>query len=552
MTNPPHDLDAERSVLGALVTVPGLLDTLDLDPQDFYEPVHERIFNAVRECWSEHHAVDPILLKDELVREGDRLPEVGGLTYLGDLVAAAPVAGDAEAHAAIVKRCAAARRTLQALTQAQQRIESGADPAEALAAVSTVPPTSTSAPRVVDHLITEFRAERPTFAWADRWLTNSLAIVSGRGGAGKSTYVLDKLAKATKGALPGEYQGNPVHVGLVGNIEDGAGPARLRLQAAGADTDLVHVPEFFGDDGQPEPFHIGHISTLQKYIEDHHLKIVMLDLINNLIHDDRKASDVRKVFPPLNQVAYATNCAIVGINHFRKSGGLGSDLMAGSAALRDNTRSLILMAEAEDGKRIATLDKLNLSTHQGESWEFSLQSVTIPDDNKQPTEIATVVELGESSTSVQEVVNRKIAEAAGQDDGGPTHPPAQQFIIDYLASHGGRALSSEIIAAGAEDGFSSKELSKARWGCKNPMIAYKKHGVPPNQTTTWSTDSTTDSTDSTFQRRESLESLESVEAKVTDLRTRQPVATCSVCGQPMTITEPGQTTHPGCEPGGAA
>lgn len=44
----------------------------------------------------------------------------------------------------------------------------------------------------------------------------------------------------------------------------------------------------------------------------------------------------------------------------------------------------------------------------------------------------------------------------------------------------------------------------------------------------------------------------SSQAPITDLRTRQPVATCAVCHEAMKVVEPGQTTHPGCEPGGAA
>lgn len=146
MTATPHDDDAEKAVLGALLSGADLLDSAGLEVQDFYKPVHERVFRAMQACWSERHALDSIVLKDELIRAGDRLPEVGGLTYLVDLVDAAPVAGDAEAHIEILKRHAAARRALEAIGRAQQRIEQGADPAEALADLGSVE-TSPSGPK---------------------------------------------------------------------------------------------------------------------------------------------------------------------------------------------------------------------------------------------------------------------------------------------------------------------------------------------------------------------------------------------------------------------
>lgn len=335
--------------------------------------------------------------------------------------------------------------------------------------------------RVTDRLLSGFRAERPVYAWADRWLANAVAIVSGRGGCGKTTYVLDKLAKATVGTLPGIYQDRPVPVALVGPLEDGAGQAKLRMTAAGADLGKVHIPEFYDEDGVPEPFDIAHLETLKEYIADHSIRLVMLDMLNTLIRDDSKRADVKQVLPLLNQAAYETGCAIIGINHFRKSGGLGSDLMAGSAALRDHTRSLVLIAKDDEGKRIATLDKLNLSTHEGESWQFTLESIPVLDDYGDPTDIAKVVELGESDENVETVVNRMINKATATGGGDQDErTEAEAWLEDYLTANPG--VESKTAKAAERKALGCTERTIQRAAQALGVVA-ESHGFP--RMTTW-------------------------------------------------------------------
>lgn len=403
-----------------------------------------------------------------------------------------------------------------------------------------------------DHRLSEFRAERPLYAWRDRWLTDALGIVSGRGGAGKTTYTLDKLALATVGKLPGEYLRQPMHVALVGALEDGTGAAKLRMTAAGADLDMVHVPKFFRD-GIPESFTMSHLDDLMKFITDHEIKFVMFDLLNSLIRDDTKRSDVVKVLPFLNEAAHETKCAIIGINHFRKSGGIGGDLMSGSAAIRDNTRSLILMAKNENGERVATLDKLNLSLHEGESWKFDLKSVTVQDDNGMPTDIGSVVELGTSNENVETIVNRLISNSApGQDSDG--HNEIQEFILGFLADHGGSATSREVIDAARADGFTEQRIKDARRRCKDPSITSTPRGSGNDRSYLWSLAKPVGGTEKSIGGIGGVPveppPMPPMASPMTEIRSRQSL--CSVCGQPMAVFEPGQTTHPGCSPVGAA
>src|SRR5437764_14951368 len=59
---PPQDLDAEESVLGAMLLSPNAISTVAeiLDPEDFYRRSHGQVYDVIRSMFAEGHAVDPI------------------------------------------------------------------------------------------------------------------------------------------------------------------------------------------------------------------------------------------------------------------------------------------------------------------------------------------------------------------------------------------------------------------------------------------------------------------------------------------------------------
>ncbi len=68
----PHNLEAERSVLGAiLLHEERLIDaTMVIDPSDFFREAHQRIFSAMRNLAARGDAIDLVTLKEELGRAG--------------------------------------------------------------------------------------------------------------------------------------------------------------------------------------------------------------------------------------------------------------------------------------------------------------------------------------------------------------------------------------------------------------------------------------------------------------------------------------------------
>ncbi len=101
---PPQNLDAEVSVLGALMVAPNLIAgvTEVLQPQHFYRRSHQLIYEVVEHLYSRGEPVDPITVSEELSNRA-ALELVGGKAYVHSLVAAVPAATNARYYAEIVR-----------------------------------------------------------------------------------------------------------------------------------------------------------------------------------------------------------------------------------------------------------------------------------------------------------------------------------------------------------------------------------------------------------------------------------------------------------------
>ncbi len=100
----PHDLEAEKSVLGAMLLDDEALfiATKMLGVEDFYMLGHGDIFEAMRSLFSENKPVDHITLSDELNSRG-QLDAVGGVSYLAELSNAVGLVAHVKSYCEIVK-----------------------------------------------------------------------------------------------------------------------------------------------------------------------------------------------------------------------------------------------------------------------------------------------------------------------------------------------------------------------------------------------------------------------------------------------------------------
>jgi len=115
----PQNLEAERSVLGAILLDPASVSLVVpiVKPDDFFPDAHRRIFGAMMELSERSAEIDVLTLKEELDRNG-AVEKIGGASYLTSLLDHVPDVGNVEHYARIVKE----KSTLRRLIRTGQRI----------------------------------------------------------------------------------------------------------------------------------------------------------------------------------------------------------------------------------------------------------------------------------------------------------------------------------------------------------------------------------------------------------------------------------------------
>ncbi len=109
----PHNLEAERSVLGAILVHNDAFNLAAqvIDSRDFYRDAHRRIFDKMVMLNERNQAIDFVTLKEELSRAGE-IDEVGGPAYVAALADGVPRATNVEYYARIVKEKATLRNLI--------------------------------------------------------------------------------------------------------------------------------------------------------------------------------------------------------------------------------------------------------------------------------------------------------------------------------------------------------------------------------------------------------------------------------------------------------
>jgi len=132
---PPHNLEAEQSVLGAILladtTLYGLVINEGLKPEHFYREQHATIYRAMLRLYEESREIDVLTVTEELKQTGE-LEQVGGPAMVDALAGAAPAAGNVREYARIVQSNALLRRLLTTTQQIQANVWNHEAPAREL------------------------------------------------------------------------------------------------------------------------------------------------------------------------------------------------------------------------------------------------------------------------------------------------------------------------------------------------------------------------------------------------------------------------------------
>lgn len=215
---PPHDLDAEAAVLSAVMLDPAALDrVVDLKPEYFYSEAHRRIFEACLELRQSGQPVDVVQVGSWL-KDRQRLAQVGGMGYLGEILDAAPVVANVAAYGQIIHEKYRIRQLILACQKVSaQGYGDYGDPQSfidgAEQAIYNIARTSSkqSTERLLDVMKKSFKRLNDAVARGDRITgvptgfdrfdrmtaglhEGDLTIVAARPGMGKTSFVLNVAA----------------------------------------------------------------------------------------------------------------------------------------------------------------------------------------------------------------------------------------------------------------------------------------------------------------------------------------------------------------------
>lgn len=285
-------------------------------------------------------------------------------------------------------------------------------------------------------------------------------IVAGKGGEGKTTFMLDLAAKGSRGELAGDLSGKKISTIIIGPEDDWETAMVPRLVGAGADLDRIYQIEVKAETNELTmtrsiKFPLD-VDMITEAIRETGAKMIIVDPAPSLMHGDmNKAQDVRSSYEPLIAVAQREELALVLINHFGKGGGSVSSKLSGSHAWRDLTRSYLAFAtDEETGERIFSQDKGNY-TKGLNSYKFSLESVDVQTDDGDTANVAKVNFMGLTTQTVDEIINRESMDESGGSD-------CDEWLMKFLDRVPYEFLAADLMKAAQKEGFSPASVKRSK------------------------------------------------------------------------------------------
>lgn len=208
---PPHSIEAEEAVLGAvLIDNSVLLQVADIvSPTDFYRERHRKVFQAMLDLSRREQPIDLVVLADRLLARSE-LADIGGASYLAELLERVPTAAHAVAYAQIVRKDSDRRRVIGIATDIAREVAENAAPLEEYLTDRVAPLLETlgdgatpSVPALVVETMAKIEARVEGRGPAllstglidldhllgGGWVPGNFALVGGRASMGKSSFL---------------------------------------------------------------------------------------------------------------------------------------------------------------------------------------------------------------------------------------------------------------------------------------------------------------------------------------------------------------------------
>jgi archaellum biogenesis ATPase FlaH len=371
---PPQNLEAEQSVLGAILLDNDAINQARefLSPDDFYRDSHRLIFRAMVELKDRKQPIDAITLTDALTARG-ALERIGGPAYIAELASIVPTAANVVHYARIVHDKARLRVAGQIGQELAIAACENADPDE----------ITTEAQRSLERIrfpragqpVLGLRGDQisPTetdWFWEGYIARGCLTLFDGDPGEGKSTLTIDLAAHVSRGRDFPDASPCPQGIAIIASAEDSPSATIIpRLIAARADLANVHIVPIARDtaDGPqlltlPEDLEI-----LENTVVRTRAILVIIDPLSAFTSNkinSRIDTDVRRLLAGLTGVAERTGAVVVVVRHLNKTAGTNAIYRGGgSIGIIAAARAAFLIgADPDDeAKKIFAPVKMNLA-----------------------------------------------------------------------------------------------------------------------------------------------------------------------------------------------
>ena len=352
---PPQNVDAEQSVLGSLLIDRDAIIQVApvIKADDFYQPSHGQIYQAVIDLYDRKQPTDIVTLSDELARQ-ERLDGVGGVAYLASLASAVPTSVHAEYYARIVERTATLRRLIDAGTRVvgvayQDGIETADALDQAEQAIFDVSQRRVSRgfesiKDVLEVLFDEMHESGgrvlgvPTgFSDLDRVLgglqKSDLIIIAARPSIGKTALALSIAYNAsvhhrrTVGFISLEMSAQQIGQRLM-SMETGVNSHRLRLSQI-TDAEWEKMSRAFGKLSETQLFiddsggaSVSDVRTRARRLQaEHGLDLLIVDYLQLMQarRSDNRVQEISEISRGLKQLARELNIPVVALSQLSRA-----------------------------------------------------------------------------------------------------------------------------------------------------------------------------------------------------------------------------------------
>lgn len=234
--NQPHDLGAERALLGAALLSMHALETLavDVQPEEFYRPAHAHLARAMVKLWGEGQVrVDAVTVADRMTRDGT-FENLGGHNELAAIQAEAPGTANAPHYARLIRDHATCRRLIgvgESIVRAgheQTAVQAMSQARELIGSVDLPVGDSSPSPTLGDIL-----AEPEEYDWLVEGLLErgDRVLFTGTEGFGKSTLCRQVSIMVAAGMHPFHFHPIPAKRVLIVDCENSRRQVRRKFAA---------------------------------------------------------------------------------------------------------------------------------------------------------------------------------------------------------------------------------------------------------------------------------------------------------------------------------